>query len=224
MKKPQAALTLALGLAVACGDASSSSSGSSTGAAEGSTSAATTPTSPSTNSTTGSSAETANDVSTGDTSGASTDDPEVLEIVAGERIGDVVLGDRWLDLSPTLGEADSILRFGNLLVATFPPVAVELLFAAEPVEGLGDASLVLSIAARAHDDVQFGGDAVPGASRSSIVDALGPPQEDISGTAFYTAGLSVTYDEDDIATAVAVFAPYEIRTTPPPMAAFGDAR
>ncbi len=155
--------------------------------------------------------------SEGSTTASGSDD-----IVPGVGIGPIVIGGRWGEFEALLGEPDSSLRFGNLLFTTFDGPGLEILLAAPPSDTIAPEASVLSLAARSSSG--YGGVVTPGDVRSDVELALGAPSEVLGEVAFYAAGVSIRYTDDDVAEIVGVFAPYTLRTTPPPMVPFEASR
>jgi hypothetical protein len=136
-------------------------------------------------------------------------------IVAGERVGAVALGMTWAEVRAALGAPMVppivLTRVGYVM---WPQLGVEALFTSPLEMALADDAIVIGVAATAPAD--FAGAARPGLTRPAIEAALGAPAESYGGRAYYAAGLAVEYTAE-VASKVAVVAPYALAPTPPPM-------
>lgn len=117
------------------------------------------------------------------------------DVVAGERIGGVALGMSWRDVRASLGDppADPVVlvRLGR---ARWPASGLEVLLTSPEDARLTDDATVIGVGLASEQ------------ARSAIEHEYGLPAEQYNGHAYYAAGLSVAYGEDDVADRIAVIA------------------
>jgi hypothetical protein len=136
-------------------------------------------------------------------------------IVAGERVGAIALGMTWAEVRAALGAPMVppivLTRVGYVM---WPQLGVEALFTSPLEMALADDAIVIGVAATAPAD--FAGAVRPGLARAAIEAAVGAPSESYGGRDYYAAGLAVEYSAE-VASKVAVVAPYTLAPAPPPM-------
>ena len=148
---------------------------------------------------------------------ATTPDADLsADIVAGERVGPVVLGMTWAEVRAAVGAppADPVVltRLGH---AAWPALGLEAVLTSSDDATLSDDALVIGVGATSA--AGWTGAVRPGATRADVVAALGADAEAYGGRDHYPAGIVVTYSDADVATHVAVVAPYALAPTPPAM-------
>ncbi|MCB9612131.1 MAG: hypothetical protein H6722_06715 [Sandaracinus sp.] len=149
------------------------------------------------------------------------DDPGLPRVSAGEGIGGVTLGMRYADLRTLLGEPSAAITVTRQSILMFDEAGLEAVLASSEDSAVSDDAYVLGVSAM---DEGFTGPH-PGQTRAEIEAALGAPDFEEAGVAFWTEGMSVVWSPEGNARQVAVFAPFTIETEMPEMQpALGGAR
>jgi hypothetical protein len=139
------------------------------------------------------------------------------QLVAGERVGPIVLDMRWADVVAAIGpppaEPVVLVRVGH---ATWPALGLEALVTSPDEARITDDAVVIGAGATVGADLE--GLVLPGDARIGIETSLGAPPEEYGGRVYYPSGLAIEYDESAHARRVGVVAPYVLAPEPPPMA------
>lgn len=134
-------------------------------------------------------------------------------VAAGEGIGEVRLGMRYVALRELLGEPDGVLAVNRQAILMFDGAGLEVVMASALDDQVSDDAYVLGISAMPSG--VFEGPA-PGMTRTEIEALVGAPSFEAARTGFWERGMSVVW-RDDVARQVAVFAPFTLQTEMPEM-------
>jgi hypothetical protein len=122
--------------------------------------------------------------------------PALPEAVAGARIGNVELGQRWYEVRNLLGapsaEPVTLVRLGH---ARWSEPPIDVLFTSPDDATLTDGAVVIGI-----------GHAL-NAARDAVESKYGTSSDRYNGHDYYPNGLAIEYGDDEVAERIAVFAP-----------------
>lgn len=137
-----------------------------------------------------------------------------MPIEAGVGVGAVKLGATYATAKAALGPATMTLGLNHLAFARYPSLGMELVVGSSIADDASDDAAILAIGVTG--TTGYAGKARPGMSRAEIEAALGKAPDTADTVVYYPSGLSITY-QADVATNVAVFAPYQPVTAAPEM-------
>ncbi len=145
-----------------------------------------------------------------------------LVIEPGLGIGPAAIGDGYWEFVGEYGEPDSLIAYRRTFFATWTDLGVELVVtSSDDLTPSADAE-VIALGTKAFDG--FSGPVLPGMTMQEVETAIGVSPDPVDLTHFYPSGIGVVYAGNETVMQITIFPAFTIRTEPPEMVSYGDAR